>query len=76
MGLSGHDKIYGIKDGHLADKKAVIRILDAGLQKESNKIRASLASQIQQSCEQELCAEAIIMISGTGFPVEPESPIP
>lgn len=42
MGLSGRDKIYGIKDGHLADEKTVIRILDAGLQKGSSKFSGQL----------------------------------
>ena len=45
MGLSERNKIYGIKDGHLADEKTVIRILDAGLQKGSSKFRAASASQ-------------------------------
>lgn len=44
MGLSGHDKIMAPRMGTW-QMKMVIRILDAGLQKGSNKIRAALASQ-------------------------------
>lgn len=36
-GLPGSSKVYGIEDRHLADEKAVKKILDANLQKESSK---------------------------------------
>lgn len=51
--VCGHDK-----DGRLVDKKAIIRIVDAGLQKGSSKFGAVLASQTWKSCEQGLCAAA------------------
>lgn len=38
-GLPGSSKVYGIEDKHLADEKAVLKILDANVQKESSKFR-------------------------------------
>lgn len=43
--LPGSSKVYGIEVRHLADEKAVIKILDASLQKESSKYALSILGQ-------------------------------